>query len=50
MAIGLRTFYIKDEEARLKITEDYTHTKAGSRRIYFKSDDFVEAEEAADAA
>jgi predicted phage-related endonuclease len=50
MAIGLRTFYIKDEEARLKITEDYTHTKPGSRRIYFKSDDFIETEEAADAA
>jgi predicted phage-related endonuclease len=50
MAIGLRTHYIKDEDARLKLTEEYTHTKAGSRRIWFASDEFAETEEAADAA
>jgi predicted phage-related endonuclease len=50
MAIGLRTYYIKDEEARLKLTEEYTHIKPGSRRIYFASEEFTETEEAADAA
>jgi predicted phage-related endonuclease len=50
MAIALRTFYVKDEETRQKLTDDYTHTKPGSRRILFKSDEFIEEEEAADAA
>ena len=50
MAIGLRTFYVKDEDARTKLTESYTHVKAGSRRIYFKSDEFTEPEEADNAA
>jgi predicted phage-related endonuclease len=50
MAIGLRTFHIKDEEARAKLTEEYTHIKAGVRRIWFSSDQFSETEEAADAA
>lgn len=50
MAIALRTFYIKDEDARERLTQDYTHIEAGRRRIYFKSDQFIETEEAADAA
>jgi hypothetical protein len=50
MAVGLRTHFIKDEDARKKITDDHTHTKPGSRRINFKSDQFAESEEAADAA
>ena len=50
MAIALRTHYLKDEAARVKLTEDYTHTKPGSRRIYFSSDEFIESEETADAA
>jgi predicted phage-related endonuclease len=51
MAVGLRTFYIKDEESRAALTETYTHAKPGTRRIWFSSDQFTETEEeAADAA
>lgn len=50
MAIALRTNFIKDEAERAKLTADYTHTEAGSRRILFKSKEFAEVEEAADAA
>lgn len=42
MAIALRTFYVKDEDARIKLTEDYTHTEPGVRRIWFSStEDFA---------
>jgi predicted phage-related endonuclease len=50
MAIALRTHYIQDEEARAKLTADYTRLKPGVRRIYFKSDQFVESEETENAA
>jgi predicted phage-related endonuclease len=49
MAIALRTNFIKNEDERAKLTEDYTHVEPGSRRIYFKSKEFVEIEES-DAA
>lgn len=52
MAIALRTFYIHDEDARERITEDYTHYKPGTRRIWLKSDEYSETptRESANAA
>jgi predicted phage-related endonuclease len=50
MAIALRTHYIKDEDARAKVTADHTRPKPGTRRIHFRSDLFTETEEADNAA
>lgn len=50
MAIALRTFYVKNEDARERITGDYTHIKPGLRRIWLTSDEFDVVEEASNAA
>ena len=50
MSLALLTHYVKDAEARRKLLEDYTKAKPGTRRIWFKSDEFSEEEEATDAA
>jgi predicted phage-related endonuclease len=51
MALALLTHYVKDEEARKKLLEEYTRTQAGSRRVWFSSDEsFVDEEEVTDAA
>jgi predicted phage-related endonuclease len=49
MAIALRTKFLPEDE-RQKLTQDYTKVKPGVRRIWFKSDQFCETQEAADAA
>jgi len=55
MAIALLHNFIKDEKAREKMWADYTSTKEGYRKIYFKCDDFADrldddAEDTTDAA
>jgi predicted phage-related endonuclease len=50
LAIALRTNFIKDEQERANVTELHTRKKEGVRRIYFKSDQFEEEEEAFNAA
>jgi predicted phage-related endonuclease len=53
MAVALLYNYVKDEETRKKMYDDYTKTKAGYRRIYFECEEYADAfgdEEFGDAA
>lgn len=50
MALALLTNFVKDEQTRRELLANYTKTKPGLRRIFFKSDEFLDDEETADAA
>jgi predicted phage-related endonuclease len=44
MALALMTNFIKDDETRQRLMAEYTGTEPGTRRIYFKSDECLDAE------